>query len=78
MEALYKHIPQKYLPKEYGGENGSIDSMIKHSESLFMKYYDFFSEGMKYGTDEKLRVGKTVNYDNVFGVDGSFRKINVD
>ncbi|XP_037941409.1 alpha-tocopherol transfer protein-like [Teleopsis dalmanni] len=78
LEELYKHIPQKYLPKEYGGENGSIEQIIADSVKIFLEYRDYLIEDLKYGVDENLRSEKSVDYDNIFGVEGSFRKLIVD
>ncbi|XP_058983601.1 alpha-tocopherol transfer protein-like [Musca domestica] len=77
-EPLFKNVPQKYLPKELGGENGSINELIQNHWEIFQKYRDHFLEEHKYGVDEKLRVGPSVNYDEIFGVEGSFRKLQVD
>ncbi|XP_059622425.1 alpha-tocopherol transfer protein-like [Phlebotomus argentipes] len=78
MESLYQHIPQKLLPKEYGGEAGSIKDMIVHWEKKFIEFRDYFLEDDKYGTDEKKRPGRPKTEETIFGIDGSFRKLNVD
>lgn len=78
LDKFYEEIPQKYLPKEYGGENGSIPEIIAEWEKKFQEYSDYFKEDAKYGTDERLRPGKPIDFDNLFGMEGSFRKLNVD
>ncbi|XP_030375529.1 alpha-tocopherol transfer protein [Scaptodrosophila lebanonensis] len=76
--ALFEQIPQKYLPIEYGGENGSIPEIIKSWEERILAMKDYYVEENNYGTDEKLRPGKPVDFENLFGLEGSFRKLNVD
>lgn len=72
-------MPLKYFPKEYGGENGSIPELVADFENTFMKYRDYMRESeTKYGTNEKMRPGEPINFENLFGMEGSFRKLNVD
>lgn len=78
IDSLFEHIPLKYLPKEYGGENGSIDEIIDEMDKKFDEYIEFFKENANYGTDEKLRPGKPIDFDDLFGTEGSFRKLEVD
>ncbi|XP_065367111.1 alpha-tocopherol transfer protein-like [Calliphora vicina] len=78
IEKMYEKIPLKYLPKEYGGENGSIPELIAEWEQKILSYRDYFLEEANYGTDEHLRPGKPIDFDNIFGMEGSFRKLNVD
>ncbi|XP_075167485.1 alpha-tocopherol transfer protein-like [Haematobia irritans] len=78
MESVYEKIPLKYFPKEYGGENGSIEEIIAAGEEMLMKYREFITEEKHYGTDEKLRPGKPIDFESMFGLDGSFRKLEVD
>ncbi|XP_075166385.1 alpha-tocopherol transfer protein-like [Haematobia irritans] len=75
---LFEHVPQKYLPKELGGENGSIEEITQNHWEIFAQHRDYFKEDHKYGVDEKLRVGPSVDYDQIFGMEGSFRKLQVD
>ncbi|KAM7345709.1 alpha-tocopherol transfer protein-like [Cochliomyia hominivorax] len=78
-EKMYETIPQKYLPKEYGGENGSIPELVAEFERKFMEYRDYFKESeSNYGTDESKRLGKPIDFESLFGMEGSFRKLNVD
>ncbi|GAB0090863.1 hypothetical protein DMENIID0001_056310 [Sergentomyia squamirostris] len=78
LESLYKHIPQKHLPTEYGGEGGSIKDLTTCWENKFLEYRDYLMEESKYGTDEKKRPGLPKTEETLFGIDGSFRKLNVD
>ncbi|GAB0090853.1 alpha-tocopherol transfer protein-like [Sergentomyia squamirostris] len=75
---LYKHIPQKLLPTEYGGEGGSIKDLTTCWENKFLEYRDYLMEESKYGTDEKKRPGRPKTEETLFGIDGSFRKLSVD
>ncbi|XP_030380155.1 alpha-tocopherol transfer protein-like [Scaptodrosophila lebanonensis] len=78
MELLTEQIPLKYLPKEYGGENGSVEEIVAEWEKKFDQYSDFFKENANYGTDERLRPGNPIDFDGLFGTEGSFRKLDVD
>ncbi|XP_011180855.1 alpha-tocopherol transfer protein-like [Zeugodacus cucurbitae] len=78
LESLYPHIPQKYLPKEYGGENGSIEELKKDSIKYFLDHRDYFIEDLQFRNNESLRVGKQPDFESIFGMEGSFRKLDVD
>lgn len=78
MEALYEVVPRKVLPKEYGGEAGTIQEIIDNLEKTLVEHRDFFIEDEQYGVDEKRRVGRPKNSESLFGVDGSFRQLTID
>ncbi|TMW50308.1 hypothetical protein DOY81_004585 [Sarcophaga bullata] len=78
MDLLTKEIPLKYLPKDYGGENGSFAEINVEWEKKVDKYRDYFKRNAEFGTDEKLRPGQAIDFDSLFGIEGSFRKLNVD
>ncbi|CAD7012620.1 unnamed protein product [Ceratitis capitata] len=78
LDGIYEHIPLKYLPKEYGGENGSIEECIVELNKKLDEYRDYFKANAQYGTNEKLRPGKPIDFDHLCGVQGSFRKLEVD
>ncbi|XP_075152592.1 retinol-binding protein pinta-like [Haematobia irritans] len=75
---IEKHVPLKYLPKEYGGENNSLQQIVKDYNKVWDEYRDYFKENSQYGTDESLRTGKPMDFDSMFGMCGSFRKLEVD
>uniref|UniRef100_A0A336LTX9 CSON004507 protein n=1 Tax=Culicoides sonorensis TaxID=179676 RepID=A0A336LTX9_CULSO len=78
MDGLFRFIPQKLFPNEYGGEAGTIDELMSVWEEKFKKYRGYFEEDENYGTIEKLRPNPLKNNSNLYGVDGSFRQLNVD
>uniref|UniRef100_D3TPJ5 Phosphatidylinositol transfer protein SEC14 n=1 Tax=Glossina morsitans morsitans TaxID=37546 RepID=D3TPJ5_GLOMM len=78
LESLCQNVPLKYLPKDIGGENGSIAEMIDELDKKLDQYQDYFSKRTQWGVDEKLRIGKAKDYNSMFGVEGSFKKLEVD
>lgn len=77
-ESLYKEIPQKLLPVEYGGENGTIDDIVKSWEKKIVDNRDYLIEETKFGTDESKRQTPLKQHEALFGAEGSFRKLDVD
>lgn len=77
-EEVLKHIPKELLPKEYGGDDGTIQELVDHWEHQFMLHRDYLIEGEQFGTVEAKRVGQPRNAENLFGVQGSFRRLDVD
>uniref|UniRef100_A0A1A9VDF5 CRAL-TRIO domain-containing protein n=1 Tax=Glossina austeni TaxID=7395 RepID=A0A1A9VDF5_GLOAU len=78
LDSLSQHVPLKYLPKDYGGENGSIKEIIAEWDKKLNKYRDYFDKSTQWGIDEKLRFDETNPYNDRFGSEGSFRKLEVD
>lgn len=78
ISSLYERIPLKYFPKEYGGENGSVQQAVEDYHKVWDEYRDYFKQNAEFGTDESLRPGKPIDFDGLFGMCGSFRKIEVD
>ncbi|XP_075152593.1 retinol-binding protein pinta-like [Haematobia irritans] len=78
VDKLTDHIPLKYLPKEYGGENSSLEQIAKDYNNVWDENREYLKENIYYGTDESLRPGKPLDFDSIFGMCGSFRKLDVD
>lgn len=77
-ESLFKFVPQNLFPTEYGGDAGTIDELMNVWTEKFIQYREYFIEEENYGTIEKLRQNPLKNTANMYGVDGSFRQLNVD
>ncbi|KAF5297761.1 hypothetical protein FQR65_LT09935 [Abscondita terminalis] len=75
---LYRTIPQTYFPKEYGGSLHSISDLIEFWKNKLESNREWFMENDKYSfdSDQKLLVLKDAN--NMFGTEGSFRRLEVD
>lgn len=41
-------------------------------------YKEWFLEDEKYRSNEKLRPGRSYTFDELFGIDGSFRKLIIE
>ncbi|KAH8234405.1 hypothetical protein KR038_009116, partial [Drosophila bunnanda] len=78
LEKFTEVLPLEYLPEEYGGSNGSIAEIQAEAEKQFVSYKEYFAEDSQYGVNEQLRPGQRVNEDSVFGIEGSFRKLDID
>lgn len=71
-------IPKSILPKDYGGESESVRSLTEHWKKKVESYRDWFREDEQYYSIESKRPGKPKTPDAIFGVEGSFRKLDVD
>uniref|UniRef100_A0A1B0G678 Uncharacterized protein n=1 Tax=Glossina morsitans morsitans TaxID=37546 RepID=A0A1B0G678_GLOMM len=64
--------------RDFGGENGSIAEIIDEWDKKLDKHRDNFNKSTQWGVDKKLRIDKAKDYDSMFGVEISFRKLEVD
>lgn len=78
MESIYQYVPREILPKEYGGTDGTLQELTDYWKKKVEDYRDWFLEDMKYKSIESRRLGKPKTGDEIFGIEGSFRKLNVD
>lgn len=75
---LEKYLGVSMIPQEYGGEGPSLDKTAADWRSKMESYRDWFINDSVYGTDESKRPGKPITEADVFGLEGSFRKLNID
>ncbi|CAB3222186.1 unnamed protein product [Arctia plantaginis] len=77
LDSLYMHVPKKYLPKDYGGEEKSMadfkDTYEKELRST--KYKQFLINAMSIVSNEKKRPDSDINEEYLAG---SFRKLDFD
>lgn len=75
---VYKHMPQYLMPKEYGGDGGFVDELAVTWRTKVESYRDWYLEDAKFCSEEKLRVGEPRTSAEMFGVEGTFRKLSID
>ncbi|XP_072934254.1 alpha-tocopherol transfer protein-like [Epargyreus clarus] len=75
---LYKYVPQEMLPPEYGGSSLSMNDHQDNWTQKLVEYRDWFKAQEPLKANESLRPGKPTNYDELFGIDGSFRQLTID
>lgn len=68
LESLYRHIPKRFLPEEYGGEAGSIDCLTKHWEQKLLDYRQTTIDWDRYGSNELLRPGAPVTEESLLSI----------
>jgi len=78
LESLHAQIPHKYLPTEYGGTAGGINKFIDETEKAMKELREYFIEEEQYKVDESKRPGKPKTQADLFGIDGTFRKLTID
>ncbi|KAM3959080.1 LOW QUALITY PROTEIN: retinol-binding protein pinta-like [Aphomia sociella] len=77
-DSMYKSISKSVLPKEYGGDDGCVQELVDHWKAKVESYRDRFLLEENVRSDESLRPGKPKTTSELFGVEGSFRKLDVD
>ncbi|GFG36891.1 hypothetical protein Cfor_08697 [Coptotermes formosanus] len=78
LESLHEHVTKDALPKEYGGNLDSMSSYHKITVAQTEVYRDWFKEEETLRVEESRRPGKAKNTGDVFGVEGSFKKLDID
>ncbi|XP_069698952.1 alpha-tocopherol transfer protein-like [Periplaneta americana] len=73
-----KQVPRMCLPDDLGGTGGSLqenwDLWLKKVDS----YHDWFLQHENFKSDESKRQGGDFDSSDLFGFEGSFRKLSVD
>ncbi|KAJ8947673.1 hypothetical protein NQ318_009557 [Aromia moschata] len=77
IEGLYEYISKDVLPKDYGGEERSIEELNDAWRLKLEEYYDRFDKLSKMKVKEELRPEPLKN-DDILGFHGNFKKLDVD
>ncbi|KAF5307396.1 hypothetical protein FQR65_LT06910 [Abscondita terminalis] len=77
-EEMFKLIPKECLPSDYGGGLDSIKTLHGIMIKRYLENKSFFQEEDKYVVDESKRPGKPKNVNDIFGIEGSFKKLDID
>jgi len=75
---LHEDLGTEILPKEYGGTNGTVEDLRIYWKKEVENHKDWLLEQNKYKTDEAKRPGKPKLHSDLFGIEGSIRKLDID
>ncbi|KAK6640584.1 hypothetical protein RUM44_012280 [Polyplax serrata] len=78
MESFYEFIPRKSLPKDYGGEADSLQDLNEKLYQLMLNYDPFLKSMDALVVDENKRTNASPISGDLFGIQGSFRKLDLD
>lgn len=79
LETLSKFIPIEALPNESGGKAGPIMQLHDNSIKALEANRDYFIvEERTKRVNESLRPGKGKTASDIFGVEGTFKKLDID
>ncbi|GBP41120.1 Alpha-tocopherol transfer protein [Eumeta japonica] len=77
-EDLHQSISKEVLPAEYGGTGGTIAEIAEYWVQKIEEYKSWMQQELSFGTDESKRPGRPTTAADMFGVEGSFRKLELD
>lgn len=78
LSALQEDLGTDILPAEYGGTNGTLAELTEYWKAAVTAHRPTLVSVCQYKTDESLRPGKPRNHADLFGIEGSFRKLEID
>ncbi|XP_039315648.1 alpha-tocopherol transfer protein-like isoform X2 [Solenopsis invicta] len=79
LESLSKYISIDALPNEAYGNGGSIQELNEIQIKRIEDYREWFLQDEATGrVNEALRIGKSKSASDLFGVEGNFRKLDID
>lgn len=78
METMKDHLPIEALPNEYGGKAGTVKELVAEHIKILEEFREWFKIDEDKRVDESLRVGKFEDGNDLFGVEGSFKKLEID
>nr|CAD7569530.1 unnamed protein product [Timema californicum] len=78
MESFYKMVPKKILPKDYGGDGETMEELQRRTCEKMLEHREWFIQDEKMRVDESKRPGKAKSAGDVFGLEGSFKKLDID
>ncbi|EFN70141.1 Alpha-tocopherol transfer protein-like [Camponotus floridanus] len=79
LETMQEFVPIEALPNQYGGKARSIEEIAAKNIKLLEEFREWFQYDECVGrVNESLRTEKLQDAESLFGVDGSFKKLDID
>ncbi|KAI4454618.1 alpha-tocopherol transfer protein-related [Holotrichia oblita] len=78
MDTLYEYVPKEALPNELGGQAGTYKELHAKQVKLLEENAQYLIEEESEIVDETKRTEISKNKDAIFGIEGSFKKLDFD
>lgn len=78
MTKIIEELGKEVLPRDYGGSGPSFAELTEYNIQRMEERRDWLMEQPKYKTEEDRRPGKPRLHSDIFGIEGSFRKLEID
>lgn len=79
LEKLFKHIPRRIFPEDFGGDGPSITAIMNDWKRKFKEYENHFLDDEKFGTDETKRPkGSKAKLIREAEMVGTFKQLSID
>ncbi len=78
MATIHEAFGKDVLPEEYGGTNGKVQEHIDNTVAMLESRKAWLKEQSNFKSDESKRPGQPKTFNDIFGMEGSFRKLAVD
>jgi len=79
LESVSEYVSVDLLPNEIGGKAGSIHELTEIQVKKLEDYREWFLlDETTRRVNEALRIGKSMSANDLFGVEGSFKKLDID
>jgi len=76
--SLWAEVGKEVLPTEYGGEGGPVADIEEKWQTKVMENKSWLMEQARHKSNETLRPGKPRSHADIFGIEGSFRRLDID
>jgi len=77
-ESLYKEVSKDMLPSDYGGNGLSLAELTDHWKTQVENNTELLAKVEKMKSDESKLPGRPKTSQELFGIEGSFRKLEID
>lgn len=79
MKSASEYVPVDVLPNEVGGKAGPMHDLAEVQVRKLEDYREWFlMDEATRRVNEALRIGKSKSASDLFGVEGSFKKLEID
>ncbi|XP_067014785.2 alpha-tocopherol transfer protein-like isoform X2 [Anabrus simplex] len=78
MEGFYKQFPKEILPKEFGGTCLNMASYHDYAIQRITENREWLLSQATLRVDENRRPGRATSAEDLFGMEGSFKRLEID